>query len=65
MDKIDQIVLQEQFETINASVEENLIESKLDLKFIILETDKLLVEKINIFGNNITEEIVIRNQLLW
>ena len=41
-----------------------MVENKLDLKFIILETEKLLVEKINIFGNNITEEIVIRNELL-
>ena len=64
LDKIDQIVLEEQFETIKASVEENLVDNKLDLKFVILETEKLLVEKINIFGNNITEEIVIRNQLL-
>ena len=61
---IDLIVLNEQFESINASVNEKLIENNLNLKFIITETDKKFVEKINIFGNNVTEETVIRNQLL-
>ena len=61
---IDLIVLNEQFESINASVEEQLIENNLNLKFVISEADKTFVEKINILGNNITEETVIRNQLL-
>ena len=30
---------------------------------LLEETEKLFVEKINIFGNNITRENVIRNQL--
>ncbi len=64
LEDIDIIVLNEQFESINASVEEQLIENNLNLKFIISETDKRFVEKINILGNNITEESVIRNQLL-
>ena len=64
LEDIDLIVLNEQFESINASVEEQLIENNLNLKFIISETDKRFVEKINILGNNITEETVIRNQLL-
>ena len=64
LEDIDLIVLNEQFESINASVEEQLIENNLNLRFIISETDKRFVEKINILGNNITEETVIRNQLL-
>ena len=36
----------------------------LNLKFIISETEKNFVEKINIYGNNVTVETVIRNQLL-
>ena len=31
--------------------------------FIIEESEKYLVEKINIYGNNVTRENVIRNQL--
>ena len=64
LDDIDNIVLTEQFESINASVEEDLIENKLNLKFIISETDKKFVERINVLGNNVTVETVIRNQLL-
>ena len=64
LDDIDQIVLSEQFESIKASVEENLIDNKLNLSFIITETEKRFVERINILGNNITEETVIRNEVL-
>ena len=32
--------------------------------FEVKETEKVFVERINIFGNNVTEEKVIRNQLL-
>ena len=64
LDEIDLIVLNEQYETIKSDVEENLVEDKLNLKFVISETEKNFVEKINIYGNNVTVETVIRNQLL-
>ena len=43
-------------------LDENIFENKINLKFNIQETEKFFVEKINIFGNNITRENVIRNQ---
>ena len=46
-----------------STVEENIIDNKIDLIFSISETDKVFVKKINILGNNVTEESVIRNQL--
>ena len=64
LDEIDLIVLNEQYETIKSNVEENLDGDILNLKFIISETEKSFVEKINIYGNNVTVETVIRNQLL-
>ena len=64
LDDIDTIVLNEQFESINAIVDENLVDNVINLKFKITETEKIFVEKINIIGNNITEESVIRNRLL-
>ena len=64
LDEIDLIVLNEQYETIKSNVEENLVGDILNLKFIISETEKNFVEKINIYGNNVTVETVIRNQLL-
>ena len=64
LDEIDLIVLSDQFESINATVKESFESDKINLEFTINETDKFIVEKINIFGNNITRENVIRNNLL-
>ncbi|WP_440676261.1 outer membrane protein assembly factor BamA [Candidatus Pelagibacter sp. HIMB1593] len=63
LDKLDKITLLEEYKSINASVKENFNNNQLDLVFDIEETEKLFVEKINIFGNNITRESVIRNNL--
>ena len=63
MDEIDRIT-NEEFLSIVASVDEEVIDNKINLKFIINETDKTFVERINIFGNNVTRENVIRNQLI-
>ena len=41
-----------------STVEENIIDIKIDLIFSISETDKVFVKKINILGNNVTEESV-------
>ena len=64
LEKIDKVVLSEQFESVNANVDENLVDNKLNLTFNIFEDKKVFVERINIFGNNVTSENVIRNQLL-
>ena len=40
-----------------------MVNDKLNIDFIIEESTKFVVEKINIFGNNVTQENVIRNQL--
>ncbi len=62
LEEIDLITTYEQYKFINATVTENLEEDKISLIFNIVETEKFYVEKINIFGNNITAENVIRNQ---
>ena len=62
LEEIDKITLNEQFESISANVVENLEGNKIDLNFSIEKSDKIFVEKINIYGNNITRETVIRNQ---
>ncbi len=62
--EIESISLSEQFESSKISVKENLVSNKLDLTFSVEPSEKFFVEKINIFGNNITTESVIRNQLL-
>ena len=62
LDEIDTITTLEQYKFINASVNENLENDKINLEFIIQESEKYYIDKINIFGNNVTAENVIRNQ---
>ena len=59
---IENIVLREQFESIKVIPLENLVDNKINLTFKVEESEKFVVKKINIFGNNITQENVIRNQ---
>ncbi len=61
---INETVISEQFETVEANVSEKITENKIDMIFEIKESEKFFVERINIFGNNVTEEKVIRNQLI-
>ena len=62
LDEVDLITATEEFYSTKATVEENISLDKINLKFVISETDKFFIEKINIYGNNITRENVIRNQ---
>ena len=64
LEEIDSVVLDEQYESVEALVDEELVNNNLNLKFIVNETEKVFIKRINIFGNNITSENVIRNQLL-
>jgi len=61
---IDKISLSREYDFITAEIdEEKTDENKINLTFIVSETEKLYVEQVNIFGNNITEDRVIRDQL--
>lgn len=64
VDEIDKISLSREYDFINASFTETKIENnKLDITFTVSESEKFYVERINIYGNNITHENVIRSQL--
>jgi outer membrane protein insertion porin family len=63
LEEIDKVALDVQYETVKVDVIEKLTDDKLDLRFILEDTKKFFVERINIFGNNVTHESVIRNQL--
>ena len=63
IEKIENISLNEQYESSKISISENIVLNKLNLKFLIEDSEKYFVERINIFGNNVTVESVIRNQL--
>ena len=62
--EIDKIILDEEYKTLETEVDENIFDNKINLNFSIKEGKKFIVERINIYGNNITQENVIRNQLL-
>ncbi len=64
LDEIDSITTNMEYKSIKATINEEVISNKLNIDFIIEETEKFFVEKINIFGNNVTMEHVIRNQLI-
>jgi len=61
--EIDKITIQEEFKSSRAFVKEQLINDKLNIDFVIEESTQFFVKKINIYGNNVTQENVIRNQL--
>ena len=65
LSEIDKIALSKQYEFISADIDEVVInETSLDFNILIKETDKFYVERINILGNSVTEESVIRNTFL-
>ena len=64
LNEIDKIVLNKQYEFLKSSVKEEVNEDLINLTFNIEESEKFYVEKINIYGNNITQEEVLRNILI-
>ncbi len=64
LNEIDEIALTKEFEFISAKYKENIIDNNINLSIKLEESKKFYIERINVFGNYITEENVIRNSLL-
>ena len=64
LNEIDKIILNKQFEFLKSTVNESIEDNLINLTFDIGVSEKFYVEKINILGNNITREEVIRNNFL-
>jgi len=64
LEEIDEIIADNNLQFVEHSVEEIIDEDSINIKFKINEGSKVLVERINITGNNITNESVIRSELL-
>ncbi len=62
--EIDKIVINEQYEFLKSTVNEVFDDNLINLTFNIEESEKFYIEKINIYGNNITQEEVIRNVII-
>jgi len=64
VEQIDKISLLREYDFISASInEEKIGNNKININLEVSETKKFYVEQINIFGNNITQENVIRDSL--
>jgi outer membrane protein insertion porin family len=63
LNEIDTITISEEFKSANAYAQQNLVSDKLNIDFIIENSETFFIERINILGNNVTRESVIRNQL--
>ena len=63
LDEIDLITLDKEYQSVKASVQETIVSNKLDITINIEEAEKYKLARINIFGNDITKENVIRNNL--
>tara|TARA_E500000178_G_scaffold8239_1_gene8162 strand:+ start:5250 stop:7478 length:2229 start_codon:yes stop_codon:yes gene_type:complete len=62
--QIDKISISRLYDFLDASIETNIVEdNKLDITFVVKESEKFYVKRINVIGNNITEEKVIRDLL--
>ncbi|WP_075534549.1 outer membrane protein assembly factor BamA [Candidatus Pelagibacter communis] len=62
--EVEYLTLTNDYEFIDASFKETIVDTnKIDLEFVIKEFEKEYLSKVNVFGNNITEEKVIRDNL--
>ena len=64
LNEIDTVTSLEQYKFIKANVLETISKNYINLQFNVEEGEKFYVDRINIFGNTITSENVIRNQLM-
>ncbi len=64
LDEIDLLIEARNIQFVEHNVETIVENDGIEIKFNIFETDKILVERIDITGNNVTNESVIRGELL-
>jgi outer membrane protein insertion porin family len=65
LDEIETISSTKSYDFIDVNVNESFIDTnKIDFNFVVSDTNKFYIENINISGNYITFEEVIRNQLI-
>ena len=62
IEKIEVITINEQYESIKATINENIISNKINISFKIEETEKFFIERINIL-ETILQRVSLRNQI--
>ena len=64
LEKIDKLSEQKELQFINHRAIETLDENNVDVKIQIFEGDKFIIERINIVGNSVTNDSVIRSEMI-
>ena len=64
LDELDELIEANNLQFIEHRVREDISEDKISLILEIFEGEKVTVEKINVLGNNVTNEDVIRSELI-
>jgi len=64
LDKIDKLSEQKELQFINHNVLETLDSDGVEVKINIFEGEKVIIERINIVGNSVTNDSVIRSALI-
>ena len=63
--EIENIASNENYEFIDATIDEQIVDkNKIDISINLSESKKIYISKINILGNNVTIDDVIRNELI-
>ena len=63
LESIDELIENNNLQFVEHNVEEIIENDGINIKFNIFEGKRILVERINVVGNNITNESVIRSEL--
>ena len=64
LDKIDKLSEQKELQFINHNVLETLDGNTVEVKINIFEGEKVIIERINVVGNSVTNDSVIRSELM-
>ena len=64
LEEVDEVIAANNLQFVEHNVQEIVSEDSINIVFNIFEGEKNLVERINITGNNITNEEVIRGELI-
>ena len=64
LEELDEIIDANNLQFVEHNVQETISDNSINLTFNIMEGEKILIERINIKGNSITKESVIRGELL-
>ena len=64
LEKLDVLIEKNNLQFVEHNVQEKITDEGINVKFNVFEGKKVLVERINILGNSITNESVIRGEFL-